>query len=443
MPSAATVKTTGAAAAPAGDVPDFHTALRYWLLLGFISFGGPTGQIAIMHRDLVERRHWITEARFLHALNYCVLLPGPEAQQLAIYVGWLLHGVPGGAVAGVLFVLPSAVLLLGLSWAYVAWGDVPLVAGLFTGLRPAVVAVVAVAIVRIGRRALRTPLALALAAAAFVARLVDIAFPLIVASAIVLGLLVGRVRPRLLAAVGHGPAGGADSEAPPRDAAVGRSTRTAVVVCLLLWLAPFVLLPAWPEAPPILRDEAVFFSTTALVTFGGAYAVLDYIRDAAVAAGWLAPGQMMDGLGLAETTPGPLIMVTQFVGFVAAWRHPGALTPPLAAVAGALVTTWVTFVPCFLWIFAGAPYIERLRARPWLDAALGALTAVIVGVLTNLALAFAAGAFFPAGASLDAGAVAVTLLAVVALQRWGWPMPAVILASAALGALRHLAAGLH
>jgi chromate transporter len=412
----------------------FATACRYWTLLGFINFGGPTGQIALMHRDLVERRRWISEERFLHALNYCVLLPGPEAQQLAIYVGWLLHGTRGGLVAGIGFVLPSVVILLVLSWMYVAYGNVPLVAALFYGLKPAVVAVVLEALVRIGKRALKTPLLVTIAAASFVGHTaLGISFPLIVAGAALLGFAIGRTRPALLAVAA------ASDAAPAADLGPAPTWRRAGVVLavgLTLWVTPIALLAAWRGTASVWVQEALFFSRAAMVTFGGAYAVLGYVRDVAVEHyGWLTAGQMMDGLGLAETTPGPLIMVTQFVGFLGAWNHPGDMHPLAAGILGGLVTTWVTFVPCFIWIFLGAPYIERLRGNRDLAAALSAVTAAVVGVILNLGVVFAVHTFVPAGGGIDVFAVTVTIAAFAALQRWHLGMPLVIGACALLGVI--------
>jgi chromate transporter len=411
----------------------FRDALRYWAILGFINFGGPTGQIAMMHRELVDRRRWISEARFLHALNYCVLLPGPEAQQLAIYIGWLLHGTLGGLVAGIGFVLPSVFILLALSWVYVAYGSVPLVAALFYGLKPAVVAVVVEAVIRIGRRALKTRLLVAIAAAAFLANVAfGVPFPLIVAAAGGLGFALGRRAPALVGLAGT--IAETTNDVDFRGDTSWRRAVRVIAVCVTLWILPIVVLAAWRGTRSVLVQEALFFSRAAMVTFGGAYAVLGYIRDVAVEHyGWLVPGQMIDGLGLAETTPGPLIMVTQFVGFVGAWNHPEGLPPPVAGVLGALITTWVTFVPCFLWIFLGAPYIERLRGNRDLSAALSAVTAAVVGVILNLAVVFALHTFFPPTGGVDPFAVAMAIGAFVALQRWHVSMPAVIATCAALG----------
>jgi chromate transporter len=410
----------------------FAEACRYWITLGFVNFGGPTGQIAMMHRDLVDRRRWISEERFLHALNYCVLLPGPEAQQLAIYVGWLLHGTRGGLVAGIAFVLPSVAILLGLSWVYVTAGSVPFVAALFYGLKPAVVAIVLEASIRIGRRALKGVLLAGIAMASFVGNAgLGVPFPVLVLAAGIAGFAVGRVRPELLGLRG-GEAASLTADAPSPQGTWRRNLRV-IAVGLALWVLPVVGLLAWRGPESVFVREALFFSRAAMITFGGAYAVLGYIRDVAVGHyGWLGAGEMMDGLGLAETTPGPLIMVTQFVGFLGAWHHPEGLPPGMAGVLGALVTTWVTFVPCFIWIFLGAPYIERLRGNRHLTAALSGVTAAVVGVIVNLAVAFAVHAFLPTG-RLDAFAVLMAITAFFALQRGHWPMPLVIAASAACG----------
>jgi chromate transporter len=421
--------------------PTFAETCRYWIGLGFVNFGGPTGQIAMMHRDLVERRRWIDEEHFLHALNYCVLLPGPEAQQLAVYIGWLLHGTRGGLVAGIGFVLPSVFILLALSWIYVTWGSVPLVAALFYGVKPAVVAVVLEAVVRIGKRAFKTRFLVCIAAATLIAHtLLGVPFPVVVLAAGLVGLAAGRVRPELVGLTAHGAA----ATAPARPTAPVSWQRSATVLAVggTLWVAPIVGFALWRGTDSVFVHEALFFSKAAMVTFGGAYAVLGYIRDVAVEHyRWLDATQMMDGLGLAETTPGPLIMVTQFVGFLGAWHHPDGLPPALAGTIGALVTTWVTFVPCFIWIFLGAPYIERLRGNRHLTAALSAVTAAVVGVIVDLAGLFAFHAFFPEGRldRLDFYAVLAAILAFVALQRWHYSMPAVIGAAAVLGAVVRLA----
>ncbi len=363
----------------------FQDALAVWWRIGLLSFGGPAGQIALMHRILVEEKRWIDETRFLHALNYCMLLPGPEAQQLATYIGWLLHGVRGGLVAGLLFILPGACAILALSWLYVLLGDLQVVEGLFFGMKAAVLAIVVQALLRIAARALRGPLQVALAVAGFLALFAfALPFPLVVLGAGVLGYLAARLRPHETAA--------AKVQAAP-DLRPG--TGQAALICLLLWLGTVLGLHLLLGPQSVFTQLADFFSRMAVVTFGGAYAVLSYVAQQGVEQyQWLQPGEMLDGLGLAETTPGPLILVTQFVGFLAAWREGGAEPSLLAATVGALLTTWVTFLPCFLWIFAGAPYVERLRSQQALSAALAAITAVVVGVIANLALWFALNLLF-------------------------------------------------
>jgi chromate transporter len=378
----------------------FRTALGVWARIGLESFGGPAGQIAVMHRVLVEERRWISEQRFLHALNYCMLLPGPEAMQLAVYVGWLLHRTAGGLAAGVLFVLPGALAILGLSMVYATWHDVAFVEGLFFGLKPAVLAVVLQAVQRIGKRALGNGTLAALAAAAFVALFFfDVPFPLVILGAALVGFWGGRAAPeRFVARGGHGPAAGAapavdallDESVPEHARPSVRGTVRVAAVWLVLWWVPLGLLIALRGVADTFTQVGLFFSKAAVVTFGGAYAVLAYVAQQAVERfGWLQPGEMLDGLGMAETTPGPLIMVTQFVGFLATLRDPGGLPPLLAGTLGAALTTWVTFVPCFLWIFLGAPWIEALRGKRALNAALTAITAAVVGVILNLAVWFA------------------------------------------------------
>jgi chromate transporter len=399
----------------------FREALRFWVTLGFVNFGGPAGQIAIMHRELVERRRWISEERFLHALNYCMLLPGPEAQQLATYVGWLLHGAKGGLAAGLFFIVPGALLMLGLSWLYAEHGRLPVVAALFDGLRAAVVAIVLEAVLRIGKRSLRTPVSFAIAAAASLSiALFGAPFPAVVAAAGALGALLA---PRGVAAPTVEPG-------PP----LLRSLRV-LALGLAAWLLPLAGIAAWRGADDVLTRQGVFFSKAAMVTFGGAYAVLAYVNQAAVSDfGWLQPGEMLDGLGLAETTPGPLILVLEFVGYLGARRHATDLSPELAGALGALVTLWATFAPCFLWIFLGAPYVERLRGNARLAGALAAITAAVVGVILNLGLWLGWRVLFPGGRP-DVFLLVVTLLAFAALQRWPRIVP-VVLAGAALGLLR-------
>jgi chromate transporter len=375
-------------------------ALGYWARLGFINFGGPAGQIAIMHEELVDKKRWISNGRFLHALNYCMLLPGPEAQQLAIYIGWLLNGNVGGIAAGVFFVLPAFFLILGLSWTYAVHGDIAWVAAVFYGLQPAVIALVAAAVIRVGAKALKTRVHVLLALSAFVGIFfLDVPFPVIVLAAAAVGLVGAHLAPGYLKADAHGEG---DEDAILGDAvdeqeahsSVGRTLRV-LSVGLLVWWGPLLAVIALRGNEDTLSQQALFFSNAAMVTFGGAYAVLAYIDQAAVQQfGWLDQGQMVIGLGLAESTPGPLIMVTEFVGFMGAYRFPGGLDPVLAGTLGAMVTTWATFAPCFLWIFLGAPFIEALRGNHSLNGALSAVTAAVVGVILNLAISFGVVALF-------------------------------------------------
>ncbi len=379
----------------------FSDAVKVWARIAALSFGGPAGQIAVMHRILVEEKRWIGEERFLHALNYCMLLPGPEAQQLAVYIGWLLHKTKGGLVAGALFVLPGFLAILAFSYVYVLLGQVPVVEGLFFGLKSAVLAVVLQAVVRVGSRALKNNVMRGLAGLAFIAIFVlDVPFPLIVLFAGLVGFFGGRAG---LAAFrggsGHGSAGAEIIH--DRDTALGEglpdharpNLSWSLRICgvlLMLWLGPVAALLFALGPDDVFSRIATFFSQMAVVTFGGAYAVLAYVaQEAAETYGWLQPGEMLDGLGMAETTPGPLIMVVQFVGFLAAFREATGLPPLIAATLGAILTTWITFVPCFLWIFAGAPFVERLRGNRALSAALSAITAAVVGVILNLAIWFA------------------------------------------------------
>jgi chromate transporter len=426
------------------------------LRLGFINFGGPAGQIAIMHEELVDQKRWISDNRFLHALNYCMLLPGPEAQQLAIYIGWLLNGTLGGIVAGVLFVLPAFFLILTLSWVFVTHGDISWVAAIFYGLRAAVVALVFAALIRIGSRVLKNPVMVAIAGAAFVAIFVlDVPFPLIVIGAAAIGFAGARWRPELFPSpIEHGVGSDQDDVLiADHHEAVGRSgwgrALRVLAVGLVVWWGPLLFVIALRGTGDTLSKEALFFSQTAMVTFGGAYAVLAYINQAAVDQfGWLDPGQMVTGLGLAESTPGPLIMVTEFVGFLGAYRFPGGLAPALAGTLGALVTVWATFAPCFLWILLGAPFIERLRGNRTIDATLAAVTAAVVGVILNLAVTFAIAALFeevsaahsfmppvPEMASADLFALALAAAAFVALWRLSANVLWVVGGSAAAGLL--------
>jgi chromate transporter len=446
----------------------FREAVRVWARIAALSFGGPAGQIAVMHRILVEEKRWIGENRFLHALNYCMLLPGPEAQQLAVYIGWLLHKTKGGLVAGTLFVLPGLVSIMVLSWIYAAFGNVGVVEALFFGLKAAVLAIVLEAVMRIGRRALKNNVMLGLAAAAFVAIFAfDVPFPLIILTAALIGFFGGRAGlPAFLAGSnGHGKHGRA---VPDAETALGESVpehaRPSIswslrvsAICLMLWLGPVATLLLALGPDDVFTNIAVFFSKMAVVTFGGAYAVLAYVAQQAVETyGWLQPGEMLDGLGLAETTPGPLIMVTQFVGFLGAFRDPGGLNPFVAGTLGGLLTTWVTFVPCFLWIFLGAPFVETIRGNRALAAALAVITAAVVGVVLNLAVWFGLHVLFgevhevatfgmsleiPVLATIDPAALVLTLAAVVAVFHFGIGMIPVLAACSAAGVLYFLAVG--
>jgi chromate transporter len=425
--------------------PGFAEAFRFWLKLGFISFGGPAGQIAIMQTELVDRKKWIDQERFLHALNFCMLLPGPEAQQLAIYLGWLLHRTWGGIVAGVLFVIPSMLILWALSFVYAAYGNVSWIAAIFYGLKPAVMAIVAIAVIKIGRKALQSLLMWLIAAVAFAAIFsFHVPFPLIILSAALVGFLGERILPSTAAVTGDGNelrgvfAGDENSSGHVRPS-WSRAARIAIV-CLLLWWTPVFLAGLWQGWDHALFQEGLFFSKAAVVTFGGAYAVLPYVAQQAVENfGWLQPGQMMDGLGLAETTPGPLIMVLQFVGFMGGWTKPGMLPPLLAGTLGALLTTWVTFVPCFLWILLGAPHLEQLRGITRLTAALSAVTAAVVGVILNLAVWFGLHTLFPAGRALDWFALIVSAVAFIGMLKWKWNVIPVVLGSGVAGLLYQLA----
>lgn len=445
----------------------FGEALRVWMRVAALSFGGPAGQIAVMHRILVEEKKWIGENRFLHALNYCMLLPGPEAQQLAIYIGWLLHKTKGGLVAGALFVLPGFISILVLSIIYALYGNVGVVEGLFFGLKAAVLAIVLQAVIRIGSRALKNNVMLGLAASAFVAIFVfDVPFPLIVLTAAIIGFLGGRAAiPAFLVDGGHGGHGKGLADA---DSALGEHiplhARPSVAwsirisgIFLILWLGPVILLQVALGTDDVFAQIAAFFSKMAVVTFGGAYAVLAYVAQQGVETyGWLAPGEMLDGLGMAETTPGPLIQVVQFVGFMGAYRDPGALDPLTAGVTAAVLTTWVTFVPCFLWIFLGAPFIETIRGNKALSAALASITAAVVGVVLNLAVWFALHVVFeevrelrafgmrldvPVWGSVNIFAVLLSAAALVAVFRFKIGMIRVLAACSAAGVLAYLAAG--
>jgi chromate transporter len=423
------------------EAPTFAEAFRFWLKLGFISFGGPTGQIAIMQTELVEKKKWISQSRFLHALNFCMLLPGPEAQQLAIYIGWLLHKTWGGIVAGAFFVIPSIFVLWALSYVYAAFGNQPWIAAVFYGLKPAVMAIVAAAVIRIGRKALRNEVMWTLAALAFIAIFFfHVPFPVIILGAGAIGLVGGRLWKEKFDVIGGRKSAVDDSvlsdaaESPEHARPSWTRAIRLTLIWVAVWFAPAVVVGLWRGWQSTLFHEGFFFSKAAVITFGGAYAVLPYVAQQALFHyGWLKPGQMMDGLGLAETTPGPLIMVLQFVGFVGAWQHPEGLSPLLAGTLGALITTWVTFTPCFLWIFLGGPHIEQLRGNAKLTAALSAITAAVVGVVLNLAVWFALRVFFPSAGLIDGFAMVVCGLAFVAMLRYKIDIIRIVLASGLLG----------
>jgi chromate transporter len=436
----------------------FSDAFRFWVKLGFISFGGPAGQIAIMHRELVERRRWISEERFLHALNYCMLLPGPEAQQLAIYIGWLLHKTKGGIIAGAFFVIPSIFILLGLSYVYAAHGNVPVVVGVLSGFKPVVVAIVVEAVLKIGGRAIKRRAHLAIAAAAFIAiYFFHVPFPLIVLAAAIIGLAGARRWPDVFAGARQKQADDEkksknttlsappviDDHAPPPPHTVpslNRAVRT-LAIALVLWALPLAGLIAWRGWDSLHIQEYKFFSLAALVTFGGAYAVLAYVTQAAAGTyGWLPHTQAIDGLALAETTPGPLIMVLQFIGFMAGWNNPQGMSATASAVTGALIATYCTFVPCFFFIFLGAPYIEVLRGNKNLTGALSGVTAAVVGVILNLALVFGVAVIWPhgVGRGTDWFAAVLSVAAFVTLYRFKVDVLWVVLTGGILGLGRNL-----
>ena len=425
--------------------PSFAEAFRFWLKLGFVSFGGPSGQIAMMHAEVVEKKKWLSETHFLHALNFCMLLPGPEAQQLAIYIGWLLHKTRGGIVAGALFVVPSIFILWTLSYIYVAFGHVPSIAAIFYGLKPAVLAIVAAAVIRIGSKALRNAVMWAIALAAFVAiYFFRVPFPVIIVSAGIVGLTGGKLLPRFFLGSLEDDARPTSSDRGTLTPATKRSSLVRVfktsITWILIWSLPLALAGIFLGTQHTVFREGIFFSKAAVVTFGGAYAVLPYVSQQAVEHyQWLRADQMLDGLGLAETTPGPLIMVLQFVGFLGGWNHPGNLPPLLAATLGALITTWTTFVPCFLWVFLGAPYIEKLRGAKQLTAALSTVTAAVVGVILNLAVWFGVHVIFPATGRVDLFAVVICVIAFAGILRWKWNIISVILGSGLAGLVWRLA----
>jgi chromate transporter len=442
------------------DLVPLREAARTWFGISLQSFGGPAAQIAVMHRRLVDEKRWIGERRFLHALNFCTLLPGPEAQQLAIYCGWLLNGTAGGLIAGSLFVLPGFVVLLVVSLLYAGFGDTLLVASIFAGVAPAVLPIVVQAVQRVSKRALTNLVSRVLAIAAFVALFAfNVPFPIVVGSALLFGWLGGRLRPAwFVSSAAHGSE---DSDAPAPliadDALHGASRslpRAAFVLAagLAAWGVPVALLGIWQGTDSTLFEMATFFSLTAVVTFGGAYAVLSYIGQRAVNVyGWLRPGEMATALALAETTPGPLIQLVQFVAFVGAYRQPGSLNPWVAGLVATVVVVWVTYVPCFLWIFLGAPYVEALRQNQGISHALNAVTAAVVGVIANLAAFFALHALFdrvddgrhigvfemsvPHWSSLDWRAVAVAAFAAIGLFRARWAVARTVVVAGGAGSV--------
>ena len=444
---------------PTSPTPvSLREATKVWAYVGVNSFGGPAGQIAVMHKEVVDDRRWVSERRFLHALNYCMLLPGPEAQQLATYIGWLMHGVRGGAIAGTLFVLPGFIVMMVLSAAYAVFGDIGWVSGLLFGLQSAVVAIVVQAVTRIGSRMLRSPFAVAIAVAAFLALFVfAVPFPLVVIAAGVLGWVVGRARPGWLAAGGPGPAGSSagdtgshvigDDETVPRQGA--RRALRAAAVCAALWLIPVAVLVMALGSDHVFAQEAILFSKTAVLGFGGAYAILTWVaQDAVGTYGWLSGKDMTTGLALAETTPGPLVLVLQFVGFMAGYNHPGSLHPLIAGMIGGVIAAWTIFVPCFMFIFAGAPFAERLRHNTALHHALSGIGAAVVGVIANLALWFAFTTLFhqtetvrwgpttvlwPTPDSLNVWAVLIALVAALLIFWRRWSTLRVLAVCAAMG----------
>jgi chromate transporter len=441
-------------------------AFWVWLRVAMLSFGGPAGQIAVMHRILVEEKRWISESRFLHALNYCMLLPGPEAQQLATYIGWLMHRTLGGIMAGGLFVVPGIISIMALSYVYAGWGQVPIIVALFFGLKAAVLSIVLQAVFRIGRRALKNAVTITLAAVAFIGIFfLNIPFPIIVFGAAFIGFVAGvSGLTAFLSDNGHAP-GHAKGKPTVVESLLGdelpEHARPTVaralgssLVWLTLWLTPVAVVYMSLGESSVFSQISLFFSKMAMVTFGGAYAVLAYVAQQAVETyGWLRPGEMLDGLGMAETTPGPLIMVLQFVGFMAAYRDPGTLPPMVAGTLGGLLATWVTFTPCFLWIFLGAPFIEKLRGNKALNGAMSAITAAVVGVVLNLSIWFAIHTVFretvpvrafpfwfdaPKLMSIDLWALALSVAAAVAIFRFKVGMISTLVGSCVAGTMLYL-----
>jgi chromate transporter len=426
--------------------PTFREAFRFWLKLGFISFGGPAGQISIMHHELVDQKKWVSNERFLNALNYCMLLPGPEAQQLAVYIGWLLHRLPGGVVAGAFFVIPSIFILFALSYTYAAFGTIPWVTSVFIGLKAAIMAIVVSAVIKIGKRALKNGIMVGIAATSFIAIFfLKIPFPVIVLGAGLLGLVGRYALPAKFDVIkGKGArdfdAGFVQICEEPEVCHINPSTKRNIVlisVFVLLWLVPVMMLSVFlPHR--VFYTEALFFTKAAFLTFGGAYAVLAYIAQAGVEQyAWLTGPQMIDGLGLAETTPGPLIMVVQFVGFMAGWNHATGWSPIFGGMVGSLVATYFTFLPCFLFVFLGGPYIEKFRDNATLSAALSSITAAVVGVVLNLAVWFGLQVLMPAAAGFNWFAAVIGLAAFISIQWFKVGIMTVIAAAGILGFIWH------
>lgn len=441
----------------------FRDALWVWCRVAMLSFGGPAGQIAVMHRILVEEKRWISESQFLHALNYCMLLPGPEAQQLSVYIGWLLHRTWGGVVAGTLFILPGFLSILALSILYTFFREVTIVQGLLYGLKPAIIAVVIMAALRVGQRSLQNSIKIAIAVLAFIGILIlKIPFPVIIVTAGLFGLIAVRIWPDKWTLPGHTTARGQESEVERAADALSQQSQSpgwlgtvGVILCwLAVWWLPVAVLAVVFGPESIFIQEALFFSKAAMVTFGGAYSVLAYIAQECVATyRWLEPGEMLDGMGMAESTPGPLIQVVQFVGYLGAYRNPGPMNPLAAAILGSIVTTWVTFAPCFLWIFAGAPYIERLRGNQKMNGIMSAISAAVVGVIFSLAIWFSLNTLFakvielngyglywlvPVWSSFDPAAAVIAVCAFVAIYRFKVGLISTLLCSIVAGALYHI-----
>jgi len=424
--------------------PSFWQAFKFWFKLGFISFGGPAGQISIMHHELVEQKKWVSNERFLNALNYCMLLPGPEAQQLATYIGWLLHRLPGGIVAGAFFVIPSIFILFALSYTYAAYGTVSWVASIFNGLKAAIMAIVVSAVIKIGKKALKNGIMVSIAVISFIGiYFLKIPFPVIVLGAGLIGLIGSYFLPAKFDVLKGKPATDFDAGyvqicEDPVECHINPSIRRNILlitVFVILWFVPVIMLHAF-VSNRVFYTEAIFFTKAAFLTFGGAYAVLAYIAQAGVAQyAWLTGPQMIDGLGLAETTPGPLIMVVQFVGFMAGWNHAGSLNPIIGGLIGSLVATYFTFLPCFLFIFLGGPYIEKFRDNSRLSSALSSITSAVVGVVLNLAVWFGLNVLIPGDGSFNWFAAVIGLAAFASIQWFKVGMITVIVASGVIGLL--------